>query len=163
MPINWNRRKYTKEQFINAWNSSESISKVAQTLELSIYGSTYTTLKDAATELGLSRDHMSGQGHLRGKTHSWSPTKSDDEVFVIGKKENNHWLKKRLLNNFGWEFKCSSCRNTDWMGKPIAIELEHINGNNKDNRIENLTFLCPNCHAMTSTWRGRNKPKYPNG
>lgn len=43
------------------------------------------------------------------------------------------------------------------MGQKIALELDHINGNNRDNRIENLRILCPNCHAMTDTWRGRNK------
>lgn len=162
MPINWDRRKYTEKEFINAWNNSDSIAEVARKINLTIYGSTYTTLKDTARELGLSGSHMSGQAHLKGKTHNWSPSRDNEEVFVLGKKENNKGLKKRLVDSFGWELRCFECKNNEWMGKPIPIELEHINGNNKDNRIENLKFLCPNCHALTPTWRGRNTGGYPN-
>ena len=156
MPINWSRRKYSQEEFINAWNSSYSIAQVARELKLNIYGSTYLTLKETAKELGLTRTHMTGQGHLKNKNNPWAPKRSLQDVLVYGKKENNGNLKGRLIRELGWQHECSSCGLNEWMSKPIAIELEHINGNSKDNRIENLTFLCPNCHALTDTWRGRN-------
>lgn len=53
--------------------------------------------------------------------------------------------------------KCNKCGIDSWMGKPISLELEHIDGNNKNNDRSNLECLCPNCHAQTSTWRGRNR------
>lgn len=51
---------------------------------------------------------------------------------------------------------CNRCTNTHWMGEPITLEIEHIDGNNRNNRRENLELLCPNCHSYTKTWRGRN-------
>lgn len=52
---------------------------------------------------------------------------------------------------------CNNCKNSKWLTQDIPLELEHIDGNNKNNKRENLKVLCPNCHALTSTWRGRNK------
>lgn len=52
--------------------------------------------------------------------------------------------------------RCNRCGLVEWQGQPIPLELEHKNGINSDNRRENLEGLCPNCHALTSTWRGRN-------
>ncbi len=65
-------------------------------------------------------------------------------------------LKKRLKNELGWEHKCSECKNTVWNDQPIPIEIDHINGDHFDNRLENLRFLCPNCHAQTDTYAGKN-------
>lgn len=52
--------------------------------------------------------------------------------------------------------KCESCELTEWLGNQIILELEHCDGNNQNNVKENLKLLCPNCHSLTKTWRGRN-------
>jgi hypothetical protein len=53
--------------------------------------------------------------------------------------------------------KCYECGLSDtWNGKPITLEIDHINGNSLDHRVENLRLLCPNCHSQTSYFRGRN-------
>lgn len=69
-------------------------------------------------------------------------------------------LKKRLMKELNWEHKCHCCNLTEWQGKPIPLEMEHKNGVHNDNRIDNLAFLCPNCHALTDTYKGKNIKTY---
>jgi Mor family transcriptional regulator len=82
-------------------------------------------------------------------------------------KENSNYcrshLKKRLVEDGLKEYKCDGCGNCgEWGGKPLNLQLEHKNGINNDNRLENLCFLCPNCHSQTDTFGSRNKPKKDN-
>ena len=64
-------------------------------------------------------------------------------------------LKKRIV--LEQNQKCNHCGIDEWNGKPIVLELEHIDGNHSNNERENLEAICPNCHSQTDTWRGRNK------
>ena len=70
-------------------------------------------------------------------------------------------LKKRLLKSGLLENKCYECGITEWRGKPLAFNLHHINGDGKDNRLENLTLLCANCHSQTENFAGRNAAVKP--
>jgi 5-methylcytosine-specific restriction endonuclease McrA len=65
-------------------------------------------------------------------------------------------LKKRLIDAGLLENRCERCGLTDWRGEPLGLELHHKNGDGKDNRLPNLEILCPNCHAQTDSWGGRN-------
>jgi 5-methylcytosine-specific restriction endonuclease McrA len=65
-------------------------------------------------------------------------------------------LKKRLLRAGLLPSHCQECGLEDWRGRGISLELHHINGHGKDNRLENLALLCPNCHSQTDSWGGRN-------
>jgi Zn finger protein HypA/HybF involved in hydrogenase expression len=67
-------------------------------------------------------------------------------------------LKKRLVSEKKMQYKCVACENEgSWKGKSLTLQLDHINGIPNDHRIENLRFLCPNCHSQTETFSGRNK------
>jgi IS1 family transposase len=73
---------------------------------------------------------------------------------------NTKQLKRRLIKEGHFEHKCYKCNNTEWLGQKIPLQLEHKNGKRTDNRIENLTLLCPNCHSLTDTFCGKNKGSY---
>lgn len=64
----------------------------------------------------------------------------------------NH--KMALIQERGWQ--CENCLHSKWNDQPITLELDHVDGNRVNNIRENLKLLCPNCHAQTPTWRGRN-------
>jgi Zn finger protein HypA/HybF involved in hydrogenase expression len=74
------------------------------------------------------------------------------------------WSNQRLKIYYEQECKCNNCGNGKWQGEDIPLELEHKDGDHFNNDRNNLELLCPNCHALTDTWRGRNKKrKRPNG
>ena len=150
--INWNRRKYTKEEFIDAWNKSESMAQCAKKLGLTIYGSTYNTLRTTSNELDLNKDHMTGRGHLKGKRHNYSPKRKIIEVLSYGKIENTFRLKARLFEEKIKEYICEKCGGTEWMGKKIPLALDHIDGDRLNNCLANLRILCYNCHGQTETY-----------
>ena len=78
------------------------------------------------------------------------------DVFLSGEyNASNHAIKERL-KDLGIKQCCSECGIDAWNGKKIPLELDHVNGDSKDNSIENLRLLCPNCHSLTDTWRGKN-------
>lgn len=94
--------------------------------------------------------NMAGVGILKSKVEL------DD---IINNKVifSRHQLKKRLLHLGLLEYKCCECGNTgEWNGNKLSLELDHINGDNKDNRLENLRIMCPNCHSQTPTFRNKN-------
>jgi hypothetical protein len=68
-------------------------------------------------------------------------------------------LKNRLFLEKGWEKICSSCGLTHWLSGPIPLELDHIDGDPFNHKETNLRLLCPNCHALTDTYRAKNKGK----
>lgn len=107
------------------------------------------------------------KAHKEGKVKSFT-TKARNKSAQTRKKEslefflknpnliyNSENLKKHLLE-YGIPYKCNCCGISDWLAKPITLEIDHIDGFRNHNNPENLRFLCPNCHSQTSTWRGRN-------
>lgn len=69
-------------------------------------------------------------------------------------------IKNFLIKNNLKKYECEICKNKgEWQGKKLSLQLDHINGKNEDNHIDNLRFICPNCHSQTKTFAGRNKGK----
>jgi Zn finger protein HypA/HybF involved in hydrogenase expression len=92
----------------------------------------------------------------RMKSNAKSISDAIERFFQKGTHPSNAWFRKIYREHFKVEYKCNECGITDWNGKDIILEIDHINGDNTDNRIENLRYLCPNCHSQTSTYKGRN-------
>ena len=156
------RYKYDKEQFTEFVKNSRCIRHLLQLMGRNLTGSNYTTVKAKVklwnidiTHWGTPKQRM---GHLKGKTHNWTYRYPLSKILV----ENSTYsctsrIKKRMIEAGMLEEKCYKCGITHWLGIPVSLELEHINGVNTDHRRENLTLLCPNCHAQTETYRGKNK------
>ena len=148
-------KNYTDEDFIEAWTTSGSIRQVLNKLGLVEAGGNYACAKKRAETLNLTKEHMHGQSWNRGRTHG---PKRPLEVYLSNEFNiTSNSLRKRLIKEGYKEHKCECCGITEWNGQPAPIELDHINGNHHDNRLENLRILCPNCHAQTDTYRGKNK------
>lgn len=152
------KSKTTDESFTKIVEESISISEVLRKCNLIPAGGNYKTTKQRIARLNLTTDHFLGQGYLEGQTHDFGKRPIEDHL-VNGSTITSHKLRIRLLNEKIFERKCYKCGLEKWNGEEIPLELEHINGINNDNRIENLTILCPNCHAQTSTYRGKNRKK----
>jgi DNA-binding Lrp family transcriptional regulator len=84
-----------------------------------------------------------------------------EELLVVGRKTSRHHLKNRLLREGVKENRCEECGIATWRGKPLSVQFHHINGDGRDNRLENIIFLCPNCHSQTDTYGGRNGHRKP--
>lgn len=150
--INWERRSYSKEEFIAAWEQAQSYSSVMSSLNLNKSGGSLRIVKETALELGLTTDHFATILGDKVKRYTLEEILVKDSSFV-----STVNLKKRLYKAGLKNKECEQCNLTEWMGQPIPLSLDHINGDNKDNRIENLRILCMNCHALTETWCGKNK------
>lgn len=105
--------------------------------------------------------HSEGRhGYTYNPNSAWSKGKNlipNESVFVENSLYSNEMVKQRIVKDDLLEYKCFKCKLDSWLGETIILDLDHINGNNRDNRISNLRFLCPNCHSQTDTYKGRNK------
>lgn len=152
------KRKWTDEQFIIAVKESFSYAQVLEKLNLKVAGSNYDTVKRKIKDLNLDTSHMTFQGWNVGERYKVinQPRPLKEVLVEHSTCVNSNNLRKRLLKEGLKEYKCECCGRTEWLGKPIKLELHHINGVKDDLRIENLAILCPNCHAFTDNYRGKN-------
>ena len=147
------KRKATDEEVVRAVASSYSYAQVLRSLNMNIFGSAYPILKRRIKQLGLSTEHFTGASHLKGKTHNHTPARPLSDLLVKNSPcMNRGSLKRRLLKEGLLKYCCDECKLDKWQGKPISLQLEHKNGDGQDNRLENLTLLCPNCHSQTKTF-----------
>src|SRR3990172_2134416 len=150
-------RKYSEQQLRGAIKSSTSIRQVLQKLNVAPLGGNYDIFRKAIKHFRIDTSHFNGQGWSKGKQLG---RRRETKTYLNGYLPiSSYKLKRRLLDDGILERQCSRCSCDTWLNQPIPLELDHINGNSKNNRLENLRLLCPNCHALTSTYRGKNRSK----
>ena len=108
------------------------------------------TLEGYLKKMGLEY-----KGNMGGRGKTAPNRKHASEYLYNGSIVKSHRLKLALLRDGLKTPRCEGCRGEEWLGKPMPLELHHVNGNCFDNRIENLQLLCPNCHSLTDNHAGR--------
>ena len=151
----------TDDEFRLAVTKSLSVRQVLGQIGLVPAGGNYKTVHSRIAKLGLDTSHFTGAGWNVGLRYRSFGRKAGLEEILV---ENSpyaftHGLRGRLIKE-GWkEHRCEECNLIEWRGCPIPLELHHNNGINNDHRIDNLQLLCPNCHAQTRNYRGKNQLK----
>jgi hypothetical protein len=154
----------TDEQLQTAIDNSNSVSAIMRNLGFGNATCPYKR-KWVNGKLGSNKFDMTQFDENVETKHpcSNSVRKVDNElIFIKGDKRiAGASLKKRLIEDYDWKDECVECNTGNiWNGKPITLQVDHINGDGTDNRLENLQIICPNCHTQTETFAGRNKVAY---
>jgi len=153
-------KRWNEEKLRKAVAESTSIRQVIKKLELIPAGGNYEQIKNWIKKLNLATDHLKGKAWNKGLTGIGKPLLSLEEILVKGSNYQSFKLKNRLFLEKKLKAICVLC---GWAKKSndgrIPLELDHINGDRHDNRFENLQVLCPNCHSLQPTHRGKNKKK----
>jgi len=154
------KRSWTEKQLRKAVKESKSIRQVLRGLNLKMAGGNYAQIKKYLKLYKINTEHFTGQGWNKGMQGIGKPLIKLKDILVRNSDFQSFKLKKRL---FSENIKPQHCEICGWKERSkdgrLPLELDHINGESGDNRLENLRVLCPNCHSLQPTHRGRNRKK----
>ncbi|WP_055485152.1 HNH endonuclease signature motif containing protein [Streptomyces sp. WMMB 322] len=138
---------------------SDSHAGVLRELGMPVNESNRTKVQRRAARLGLDTSHF--RRPVATARRSVPARRNAQEILRVrpeGMPRVNHARLRRALDETGVPYACAGCVNPgSWNGRPMTLQIDHVNGDWRDNRPENLRYLCPNCHAVTDTWCGRNR------
>lgn len=154
------KRKWTRSELEEAAQSCTSVRQILGKLNLKKAGGNYSIIKKYLEEFKINTSHFTGMAWNKGLRGIGKPRKDLTKILTVNSTFQSFKLKKRL---FAANLKQKCCEECGWNeisedGR-LPLELDHINGNHADNRLENLRVLCPNCHSLKPTHRGKNRKK----
>lgn len=152
------KRKWTKDGLEMAVKEAKSYRQVLARIGLIEAGGNYRQVKKYIREYGLDISHFLGKGWSRGMDFARRPAEPLLNILVANSDYQTFKLKRRLFKE---GLKLPQCEECGWAKKSedgrLPLELDHINGDSRDHRIQNLRVLCPNCHSLKPTHRGANR------
>lgn len=145
-------KKWNVDDLADAVAKSTNYSQVCRALGLSHISSNFRTIKKYIQLQNLDVSHFNDSAIVAARRRNAARIKlSNDEVFRENSPYHNTVVRRKYVKMV--EAICAICGNRgEHMGKPLRLEMDHINGINNDNRLENLRLLCPNCHSQTETF-----------
>ncbi|MGW2177844.1 HNH endonuclease signature motif containing protein [Streptomyces sp. NPDC001732] len=151
--------RWTREVLEPVIASSTNMCQVLRALGLDVVGGHHTHISRRVKALGIDTSHFAPTSR-KGKKQRRSP----EELLVAQHPSDARRVPgdrlKRALVTIGIEQRCVMCGTEPfWRGRPLPLEVDHIDGDWRNNRPGNLRFLCPNCHSVTDTYRGRGKAR----
>lgn len=151
--------KLSDEQFVELLKNSSTISEVLFKLGYSIKGNSwgFAKIRQRMSDLNLDGSVFKGKSPITkyGSLHKVNAS----DILKPNCKHARSVLRRYVIKNNLIPYRCAICGCVEWQGRTLSLELDHINGINNDNRIENLRFLCPNCHSQTTTYGSRNQQR----
>ena len=149
--------RISKEDAIEIVKRCNSIADFCREVGWEPRGGNYKIFHKYQMEYGLDTSHFN-QKHINRLNGGKHDRKSAEE-YSKGKYVRSSTLLRKLVEEGLKEWKCECCVNTEWLGDKIPLELHHEDGNHFNNSFENIKLLCPNCHAKTDNYRGKNAKK----
>ncbi|MEU9222879.1 HNH endonuclease signature motif containing protein [Streptomyces massasporeus] len=147
--------KWTKDVLERAVAASTSVCEVLRHLGLEVVGGHHTHISRKIRAYGIDTSHFQGQG--RGKSRRRPRSLLVEQPSDSARRIASSRLKRAMLGQ-GVEERCALCGvEALWLGDPLPLEVDHIDSDWRNNRIDNLRLLCPNCHSTTDSYRGRGK------
>lgn len=153
------RRSWTDKQLFEAVRTTTSVRQTISRLGLVPAGGNYALIAGHIKSIGYDTSHFTGKGWSKGMKIPRKPVYTLEEILIQNSTYTNiAKLKSRL---FCENLKFNKCEECGWAQQSedgrVPTELDHINGDRYDHRLENLRILCPNCHSLKPTHCGRNK------
>ncbi|QES54862.1 HNH endonuclease [Streptomyces venezuelae] len=153
--------RWTRTVLEEAVSTSSNMYAVLRYLGLDAVGGHHTHISRRVRSLGIDTSHFTGPSRTERMRVNHRKRTADE---ILREDHSPHPTRtpgkalRRALLDLGVEERCADCGiEAVWMGEPLLLEVDHINGDWRDNRAENLRLMCPNCHSTTDSYRGRGK------
>jgi len=146
------RKPYTKEEIQFAVKNSKSFSDVFRNLNLKINGGAFVWMKKLISKFEIDISHFMTKCEMMKIMGAIGNDNTKRKIYESGDISNGERLSAGTLRSFMFyhekTYICACCNNSEWMGNPLRLDVDHVDGNSINNKIDNLQFLCPNCHRQ---------------